>query len=159
MVFNTTSNNISVISWRSVLLVGETEVPGENHQLVPYKLDHIMLYRENHQPVHDKLDHIMLYRENHQPVPDKLDHIMLYRENHQLVPDKLDHIMLYRENHQPVPDKLDHIMLYTPPWSRFEPITSLVIGTDCNYHTITTTTAPLFTLQLKQYSHYMWRIT
>ena len=24
-------NNISVISWRSVLLVEETEVPGENH--------------------------------------------------------------------------------------------------------------------------------
>ena len=32
MVFNTTFNNISVISWRSVLLVEETEVPGENHQ-------------------------------------------------------------------------------------------------------------------------------
>jgi hypothetical protein len=31
MVFNTTFNNISVISLRSVLLVEETEVPGENH--------------------------------------------------------------------------------------------------------------------------------
>jgi hypothetical protein len=30
-VFNATFNNISVISWRSVLLVEETEVPGENH--------------------------------------------------------------------------------------------------------------------------------
>jgi hypothetical protein len=29
MVFNATFNNISVISWRSVLLV---EVPGENHR-------------------------------------------------------------------------------------------------------------------------------
>ena len=29
MVFNATFNNISVISWRSVLLVGETGVPGE----------------------------------------------------------------------------------------------------------------------------------
>jgi hypothetical protein len=29
MVFN--ANNISVISWRSVLLVEETGVPGENH--------------------------------------------------------------------------------------------------------------------------------
>jgi len=27
MVFNTTFNNISVISWRSVLLVEETRVP------------------------------------------------------------------------------------------------------------------------------------
>jgi len=31
MMFNTTFNNISVISWRSVLLVEETRVPGENH--------------------------------------------------------------------------------------------------------------------------------
>jgi hypothetical protein len=31
MVFNTTFNNISVISWLSVLLVKETGVPGENH--------------------------------------------------------------------------------------------------------------------------------
>jgi len=31
MVFNTTFNNISLISWRSVLLVEETGVPGENH--------------------------------------------------------------------------------------------------------------------------------
>jgi len=30
-VFNATFNNISVISWRSVLLVEETGVPGENH--------------------------------------------------------------------------------------------------------------------------------
>jgi len=34
MVFNATFNNISVISWRSVLLVEETGGPGENHQLV-----------------------------------------------------------------------------------------------------------------------------
>jgi hypothetical protein len=34
MVFNATFNNISVISWLSVLLVEETEVPGENHQPV-----------------------------------------------------------------------------------------------------------------------------
>jgi hypothetical protein len=33
MVFKTTFNNISVISWRSVLLVDETGVPRENHQL------------------------------------------------------------------------------------------------------------------------------
>ena len=31
MVFNTTFKNISVISWRSVLLVEENGVPGENH--------------------------------------------------------------------------------------------------------------------------------
>jgi len=32
MVFNATFNNISVISWLSILLVEETEVPGENHR-------------------------------------------------------------------------------------------------------------------------------
>jgi hypothetical protein len=31
MVFNATLNNISAISWRSVVLVEETGVPGENH--------------------------------------------------------------------------------------------------------------------------------
>jgi hypothetical protein len=30
MMFNATFNNILVISWRSVLLVEETRVPGEN---------------------------------------------------------------------------------------------------------------------------------
>jgi len=32
MVFNTTFNNISVISLRLVLIVEETGVPGENHR-------------------------------------------------------------------------------------------------------------------------------
>ena len=34
MVFNATFNNISAISWQSVLLVEETGVPGENHRPV-----------------------------------------------------------------------------------------------------------------------------
>ena len=34
MVFNATFNNISVISWQSILLVEETGVPGENHRPV-----------------------------------------------------------------------------------------------------------------------------
>ena len=44
MVFDATFNNISVISWLSVLLVKET---GENTYLsqVTYKLYHIMNYR------------------------------------------------------------------------------------------------------------------
>ena len=32
IVFNGTFNDISVISWRSVLVVEETGVPGENHK-------------------------------------------------------------------------------------------------------------------------------
>jgi hypothetical protein len=31
MVFNTTFNNMSAISWQSILLVGDTGVPGEYH--------------------------------------------------------------------------------------------------------------------------------
>jgi len=45
-VFNATFNNISVISWRSVLLMEETGGPGENHRSpqVTDKIYHIMLY-------------------------------------------------------------------------------------------------------------------
>ena len=47
MMFNTTFINISVISWRSVLLMEETGVPGEKHHLLQVidKLYHIMLYQ------------------------------------------------------------------------------------------------------------------
>ena len=38
MVFNATFNNISVILWRSVLLVAETGVHGENHRHVASQL-------------------------------------------------------------------------------------------------------------------------
>jgi hypothetical protein len=46
MVLNATFNNISVIVWRSVLLVEDTGVPGENHRpaQVTGKLYHIMCY-------------------------------------------------------------------------------------------------------------------
>jgi hypothetical protein len=39
MVFNATFNNISFISWRSVLLVEETGGPGENHRPVDHDRD------------------------------------------------------------------------------------------------------------------------
>ena len=44
MAFNATFNNISVLSWRSVLLVEETVVPGENNRPAA---SHIMLYWVN----------------------------------------------------------------------------------------------------------------
>ena len=40
MVFNTTFNNISVVSWWSVLLVEETEVPTELPQVTDKLLSH-----------------------------------------------------------------------------------------------------------------------
>jgi hypothetical protein len=47
MVFNANFNNSSVKSLRSVLLVEETGVPGENHRPVAsyWQLYHIMLYQ------------------------------------------------------------------------------------------------------------------
>ena len=45
IVLNATFNNISVISWWSVLLMEETGIPGEKHLSSNWKLYHIMLYR------------------------------------------------------------------------------------------------------------------
>jgi len=81
MVFNATFNNISVISWRSVLFVDETAEDSDK-----------------------------------------------------------------TTNLSQVADKLYQTVLYTSPWSRFELITSVVIGTgyigSCksNYYAITTAT-------------------
>jgi hypothetical protein len=41
MMFNTTFNNISAILWRSVLMMEEIRVPGENHQPVASHLQTI----------------------------------------------------------------------------------------------------------------------
>ena len=44
MVFSATFNNISVISWQSVLLAEETEVHGENLSQVTANLYFLLLY-------------------------------------------------------------------------------------------------------------------
>ena len=49
MVFNATFNNISVISWRSLLLVEETAGPGENYRPV-YRGGHFYWWRKPQDP-------------------------------------------------------------------------------------------------------------
>jgi len=44
MVFNATFNNDAVVSWWSILLMRETEEPGENHIPLTDKLYHIKFY-------------------------------------------------------------------------------------------------------------------
>jgi len=44
MVFNATFNNISVMSWQSVLLVEETRGPRENHRPVTLVTDKFITY-------------------------------------------------------------------------------------------------------------------
>jgi hypothetical protein len=44
MVFNATFNNILAIAWRSVLLVEEIGVPGENNRL-PQVTDKLIVHR------------------------------------------------------------------------------------------------------------------
>jgi len=46
MVLNATFNNMSVISWRSFVLVEETGVPGENHQPDNHKRNNFTLYNQ-----------------------------------------------------------------------------------------------------------------
>jgi hypothetical protein len=55
MVFNATFNNISVISWRSVLLMEETGVPGENHLPVASRQQTL-----SHNVVHLELASVMI---------------------------------------------------------------------------------------------------
>ena len=78
MVFNATLSNISVISWRSVLLVKETGDPEKTTDLpqVTDKLDHIMLYTSPWSRF-EQLDHIMLYTSPWSRF-EQLYHIMLY---------------------------------------------------------------------------------
>ena len=53
MVFNATFKNISVILWRSVLLVEETRVLGENH-LLPQVTDKTLSHDVSSTPRHER---------------------------------------------------------------------------------------------------------
>jgi hypothetical protein len=59
VVFNATFNNISVISWRSVLLVEtKTGVPGENHRSLKICLSHNVV---SSTPRHDRVPNSQLW--------------------------------------------------------------------------------------------------
>jgi len=83
VVFNTTFNNISVISWRSVLLVEETGVPE-----VTDKVNHIMLYRVHPAWVGFELtmlvvigtEYIGSYKSNYHTITTKMAPIILTRK-------------------------------------------------------------------------------
>ena len=57
MVFNATFNNISVISWQSILFVEEIGVPGENHR-------HYNIIHKNEYEHQDLKNNLFLKEEN-----------------------------------------------------------------------------------------------
>jgi hypothetical protein len=60
MVFDTTFNNISVISWQSVLLVEETGVPGVNHWPVVSHWQTLSYNVVSNTPLHQRDSHSQL---------------------------------------------------------------------------------------------------
>jgi len=63
-VFNATFNNISVMSWRSIVLVQETGVPRENHSPVS---SHLQTWSHNvvsRTPRHGRRSNSQLQREH-----------------------------------------------------------------------------------------------
>jgi hypothetical protein len=54
MVFNATVNNISAISWQSVLVVEETGVSGENHPPIASNWQNLSHKVLSSTPCHDR---------------------------------------------------------------------------------------------------------
>jgi hypothetical protein len=61
MVFNTTFNNNSVVVWRSVLLVEETRVSGENHRPVASHWETLSHNVASNTPRHERGSNSQLY--------------------------------------------------------------------------------------------------
>jgi hypothetical protein len=148
MVFNATFNNISVISWRSVLLMEEHWGPGENHlSQVADKLDHIMLYTSPWSRF--ELTSVVMGTDcMGNPIPTTIrprrpvgNGLLSYLQCMEFT----DNIIyrLWLGVHWP--------SFFA--WAELELTTLVVIGTDCtgscksNYHTTTTMTAPITNME------------
>jgi hypothetical protein len=90
-MFNATFNNISVISWRSVLLVEETGVPGENYrpvtshwQTLSHNVVHPALIESSHwQTLSHNVVHLILIESSHwQTLSHNVVHPSLIESSH-----------------------------------------------------------------------------
>jgi hypothetical protein len=146
MVFNATFNNISVISWRSVLLAGEIGVPRESHRPVA---SHWQTW--SHDELSCQLKIWFQFFQNRKNIWMNLGKSVKfpYWQKSNIG------INTYRGTQRKPPTcrkSLTNLITwccieYTSPWAGFELTTLVMIGTDCigdcisNYHAITATTA------------------
>ena len=143
--FKATFNNISVISWRSVLLVEETRIPGENHRPVASNWQTL-----SHNVVHLALIDSLIFVVWWCLTPLSLifqwrcsfiggGHQMKRKKNTDLlhVTDKLSHYAI----HITLIENRTHNVSGDRHWlDRYK---NVVVNSTTLYHTITVTTAPI----------------
>ena len=94
LLFNATFNNISVISWRSVLLVEETGVPGENHQPVASHRQTLSHSVVSSTACHEQGSNLQLHSDRH------LLHMCSCKSNHQTISTTTAPLFAFRNNNK-----------------------------------------------------------